>query len=99
MKSQECVIGLIGLGYWGKNILRNLYEMGAIYSAYDTNAECIAQRREQFPDVDYTTSLDDILSNGKIKAVAISSPAVTHYEIAKRSLQAWQWRRSRGNAQ
>ena len=88
MKSQKRFIGLIGLGYWGKNILRNLYEMGAISLAFDTDAECIAQRKQQFPDIEYTTLLDDILSNKIIRAVAIASPAVTHYEIAKKSLQA-----------
>lgn len=88
MKSQECFIGLVGLGYWGKNILRNLYEMGAICMAFDTDTKCISQRKEQFPDIEYTTALDDILSNQKIRAVAIASPAVTHYEIAKKSLLA-----------
>ena len=88
MKSQECFIGLVGLGYWGKNILRNLYEMGAIAVAFDTDAECISQRRQQFPDIEYTTLIDDILSDKRIRAVAIASPAVTHYEIAKKSLQA-----------
>ena len=88
MKSQECFIGLAGLGYWGKNILRNLHEMGAICLAFDTDTKCISQRKEQFPDIEYTTSLDDILSNQKIRAVAIASPAVTHYEIAKKSLLA-----------
>jgi UDP-2-acetamido-3-amino-2,3-dideoxy-glucuronate N-acetyltransferase len=87
MKYRESCIGLVGLGYWGKNILRNLYEMGFVYSAFDTSAECVARRKEQFPDVKYTTSLDDILSNENIRAVAIASPAVTHYEIAKKSLQ------------
>ena len=88
MKSQECFIGLVGLGYWGKNILRNLYEMGAVSIAFDTDTKCISQRREQFPDIRYTTSLDDILSNEEIRAVAIASPAVTHYEIAKKSMLA-----------
>ena len=88
MKSQKGFIGLIGLGYWGKNILRNLYEMGAISLAFDTDTKCISQRREQFPDIEYTMSLEDILSNEEIRAVAIASPAVTHYEVAKKSLQA-----------
>ncbi len=50
-------IGLIGLGHWGKNLLRNLYELEVLHSACDTDADILEQRKKQFPDVRYSQSL------------------------------------------
>ncbi|ACI18519.1 Gfo/Idh/MocA family protein [Dictyoglomus thermophilum] len=81
-------IGLIGLGYWGKNILRNLYELGVLHTACDFSHEVVEERRRSFPEVSYTTDFNDLLSNSEIKAIAIATPAVTHYELAKKALLA-----------
>ncbi|MGB9858150.1 MAG: Gfo/Idh/MocA family protein [Dictyoglomaceae bacterium] len=79
-------IGLIGLGYWGKNILRNLYELNVLRSACDFDERVIEERRKDFPDVNYTQKIEDILQDQEITAVAIATPAVTHYDLAKRAL-------------
>ncbi|MGC8814137.1 Gfo/Idh/MocA family protein [Dictyoglomus sp.] len=79
-------IGLIGLGYWGKNILRNLYELNVLRSACDFDKRVIEERRKDFPDVNYTQKIEDILQDQEITAVAIATPAVTHYDLAKRAL-------------
>ncbi len=88
MKYKERFIGLVGLGYWGKNILRNLYELGVLHSACDVDQGAISNFKEKFPEVNYTNSFDDLLDNSEIKAIAISTPAETHYEMVKRSLIA-----------
>ncbi len=88
MNTKERFIGLIGLGYWGKNILRNLYELGVLHTACDSDKKVTASWKDRFPDVKYTTSFDEILENSEIKAVAISTPAATHYELVKKSLLA-----------
>ncbi len=81
-------IGLIGLGYWGKNVLRNFYELGALHTACDTDQHTLAERKKEFPNVSYTDSFEAILQNSDIKAVAIATPAVTHYEYVKQALFA-----------
>ncbi len=81
-------IGIIGLGYWGKNILRNLYELGVLDTACDCDLAVIRGRKRQFPKVNYTLHFDSILKNQKIKAVVISAPAVSHYELVKKALNA-----------
>ena len=88
MKHRERNIGLIGCGYWGKNILRNLCELGIIHTACDSNSKVISECREKFPDINYTLSFNEILQNSEIDAVAIAAPAVTHYDIVKESLIA-----------
>jgi UDP-2-acetamido-3-amino-2,3-dideoxy-glucuronate N-acetyltransferase len=86
MNDESKCIAQIGLGYWGKNILRNLFELGVLHTACDTNTKIIAERKKNFTDVNYTTSLDEVLNNQDIRAVAIAAPAATHYDIVKRSL-------------
>ena len=81
-------IGLLGLGYWGKNILRNLYELEVLHTACDSSPDVIADRKKTFPGINYTDTFDEVLRNPEIKAVAIATPAATHYEIVKQALLA-----------
>ena len=85
--SNKC-IGIIGLGHWGKNLLRNLYELNALHSACDTDIDILEQRKKQFPDVKYTQSFEEILQNPEIKAVVIAAPAVKHFEFTRQALAA-----------
>jgi len=80
------LIGLIGLGYWGKNILRNLYELGVLHTACDSEQSIISERKETFQDINYSTNFDDVIKEPDIKAVVIATPAVTHYELVKQAL-------------
>ena len=88
MEIQQKIIGLIGLGYWGKNILRNLQDLGVLHTACDSDPGIVAERKKGFPGLHFTTSLNEMLRNPDIKAMAISTPAATHYELAKKSLLA-----------
>ncbi|MBI5055558.1 MAG: Gfo/Idh/MocA family oxidoreductase [Nitrospirae bacterium] len=86
MENHGKFIGLIGLGYWGKNILRNLCEIGALHTACDSEPLILSERQERFRDINFTTSLDDVLNEPDIKAVAIATPAATHYDLVKQAL-------------
>lgn len=85
---KEKLIGLVGLGFWGKNILRNLFEMGVLHTACDLSKQVIHHRRMEFPEVNYSLSFDELLDNPEIKSVVIATPAVTHYAFVKKSLLA-----------
>jgi UDP-2-acetamido-3-amino-2,3-dideoxy-glucuronate N-acetyltransferase len=86
--NNERCIALVGLGYWGKNILRNLYELGVLRTACDFDENTLSERKKEFPDVHYTGSFDGILKNPDIRAVAIATPASSHYSFVKKSLLA-----------
>jgi len=88
MNTQNKFVANIGLGYWGKNILRDLFELGVLHTACDTNILTIKERKEQFPGVNFTTSFEEVLSNHDIRALVIATPAVTHYAFAKKALFA-----------
>lgn len=84
----EKSIGMIGVGYWGKNILRNLYELGALHTACDIENRILSERKEQFPDLQGTTCYEDLLKNTGIKAIAVATPAATHHSLVKQALLA-----------
>lgn len=88
MESSKQTIGLAGLGYWGKNILRNLNELGVLHTACDYDANIVAERKQQVREVNYTTSFEAILQNSDIAAVVIATPAATHFDLVKKALLA-----------
>ena len=71
-------IAVVGNGYWGKNLVRVFKELGCLRTICDIN-----QKGKDVTN-DYQSVLDDI----KIKGIVVSTPAITHYEIAKRALEA-----------
>lgn len=81
-------IGMIGLGYWGKNILRNLYELGVLNIACDLDSNIINERKKDFPGLSFTLDYKDVFKNPQINAVVIATPAVTHYQLVKSALAA-----------
>ncbi|MDD5680949.1 MAG: Gfo/Idh/MocA family oxidoreductase [Candidatus Omnitrophica bacterium] len=81
-------VGMVGLGYWGKNILRNLYEMEVLHMACDSDPQTIESRKKEFPDVNYTPYFENIIADPEINAVVIATPAATHYELVSQALNA-----------
>lgn len=81
-------IGLIGLGRWGQNIFRSLYRLGAIHAACDTNAHVLRRYGKEFPDVAYSASFDAVFEDPAVRAVAVATPAATHYGLARAALMA-----------
>jgi UDP-2-acetamido-3-amino-2,3-dideoxy-glucuronate N-acetyltransferase len=86
MSFQDKLIGLIGVGHWGKNILRNLHEMGVIHTACDVSPPMLEQVRKSYPNMQCTASADDIFQNPEIRAVAIATQAATHHTLVKKAL-------------
>lgn len=88
-KQDRCpFIGLVGLGSWGKNILRCLHEIGTLHTACDLDQHLLSERKKQFPDVTFTTEFEELLKNPDIKALVIALPAAMHYDYVKKSLLA-----------
>ncbi|OGF62350.1 MAG: oxidoreductase [Candidatus Fischerbacteria bacterium RBG_13_37_8] len=81
-------IGLIGLGYWGNNLLRNLYELNVLHTACDVDEKLLMERKSQFPGIEYVNSFEKVLQIPEIKAAAIATPAASHYELIKKALLA-----------
>lgn len=81
-------IAVIGCGYWGKNLVRNFAELGALHSIGDSNQESLEQINPLYPDINLETSFTRILADDDIKGVVIATPAVLHYSMAKEAIVA-----------
>ena len=78
-------IGVIGLGYWGPNILRNLLSLDNVrVFAYDKDINRMEKIKRFYPSAVYVNSFGELLSN--VDAVMIVTPVETHYELAKAAL-------------
>ncbi len=84
--SNELKVGIIGLGYWGRNILRNLSELDAVKIACDSDPKIVNERKKEFPQIKFVLDFSEILENKVINALIISTPAATHYELVKETL-------------
>ena len=79
-------IAVIGSGYWGKNLVRNYHQLGALKAICDRNDLVLDQFKKQYPDVDTCTDLNEVLLNNEVEGVVIATPAETHFDIAQKVL-------------
>jgi UDP-2-acetamido-3-amino-2,3-dideoxy-glucuronate N-acetyltransferase len=79
-------IAVIGCGYWGKNLVRNFYNLNALHTVCDSDKEREGEYKENYQEISFSTSLQAVFYNPEIKAVAIATPAATHYSITKEAL-------------
>jgi len=83
-------VAVVGLGYWGPNLVRNLHEVEDAEVAWicdlDTNALEVIGRR--YPAVKRTTSFDEVLADETVDAIAIATPVTTHAPLATAALEA-----------
>jgi len=79
-------IAVIGSGYWGKNLIKNFYELGKLKYVYDENKESEKLQRDLYnlKEEDF----DNILADDEINGIVISTPAESHHAIAKKCMQA-----------
>ncbi len=81
-------IACLGAGYWGKNLVRNLHQLGVLAAI----GEIDPQRRQElatlYPGLSVPASPDDVLADPEIDGVVIATPAVSHADWVRRSLLA-----------
>jgi UDP-2-acetamido-3-amino-2,3-dideoxy-glucuronate N-acetyltransferase len=80
-------VGVVGCGYWGKNLVRNFHELGALAAVYDVNPSTLDLISKTFK-VKAAADYEKILAEPEITAVAIAAPAAQHYALAKEALLA-----------
>jgi predicted dehydrogenase len=83
-------VGVVGLGYWGPNLARNLDRLPDAELSWlcDASEEALARWGAAFPSARTTTSLDDLLADDSLDAVVVATPVPTHAELAQRVLAA-----------
>jgi predicted dehydrogenase len=82
-------VGVIGYGYWGPNIVRNLHSLEncEVAAICDKNPGSLLRASRQYPAIPLTTDCADILTASDIDAVAVITPVWTHFALAKAALE------------
>jgi predicted dehydrogenase len=82
--------GIIGLGYWGPNLVRNFLAHPQIDQVIgcDQNPARLRFVEEKFPSVQLTSNADDLFKNPGLDMIAIAIPVRFHYDFAKKALES-----------
>jgi UDP-2-acetamido-3-amino-2,3-dideoxy-glucuronate N-acetyltransferase len=81
-------IGLAGCGYWGRNLARNLHQMGHLAAVCDPSSKVLKEIKAAYKGVRTVSDFDKLLDDSKIKGIAVAAPAVQHYDLTRRALLA-----------
>jgi UDP-2-acetamido-3-amino-2,3-dideoxy-glucuronate N-acetyltransferase len=87
-KNSRANVAVVGVGYWGKNLVRNFHDLGALAALCDAEASVEAIYRRKYAGIKFYHEFRGLLAEPAITAVALATPAVTHYEMAKAALEA-----------
>jgi predicted dehydrogenase len=80
-------VAVLGAGRWGRNIVRNLYELGALHGVVDPRPEVRSDVELTYPGVEVWAESKDAFAS-EVDAIVIATPAVTHAALALAAIQA-----------
>lgn len=81
-------VAVIGCGLWGKNIVRNFYNLNALNTVCDLDTENLKKLSAEYENVNFTTEFQSVLNNPDIEAVAVVTPSHTHFKVVSTALNA-----------
>jgi predicted dehydrogenase len=81
-------VGVTGLGYWGPNLARNFDVLAELAWICDADVDAVTRARVRFPQARAATDFDDLLADDSLDAVVVATPVPTHFELARRALEA-----------
>ena len=81
-------VGVVGLNYWGPNLVRNFDELGELTWLCDLDEERLAELSARYPKARATASFADLLADDGLDAIVVATPVPTHYALAKQALEA-----------
>ena len=83
-------LALVGLGYWGPNLARNLaiLDNAELVALCDANEERLRRIGRQYPSARLVPSFEDVLADDTIDAVVVATPVDTHFDLCRAALAA-----------
>jgi UDP-2-acetamido-3-amino-2,3-dideoxy-glucuronate N-acetyltransferase len=87
-KKSRVRVGVAGVGYWGKNLVRNFHELDALEALCDADPSVETTYKAKFSDVKFGSDYAVLLRDPAVTAIALATPAISHYEMAKAALEA-----------
>jgi predicted dehydrogenase len=88
--TKPVAVAVVGLGYWGPNLLRVLIERTDVEVRWvcDSDPSRLERLTRRYPNVKTTEDLDDVLDDPGVDGVLLATPVFTHYDLARRCLEA-----------
>lgn len=85
----EINVAVVGCGYWGPNLIRNLNQLSdcQVVKCCDLSMDNLNRIKALYPNIQITTRLESIVEDSSIDAVAIATPVYTHFDIGKTCLE------------
>ena len=80
-EAESPAVAIIGGGYWGKNLVRNFYNLNSLKLVCDKNETILSNYKDQYKGIETCLALTDVLSSKDIQGVVIATPAETHFPI------------------
>jgi predicted dehydrogenase len=89
-RSDQVGLAVVGLGYWGPNLLRNAWEIdnARVTAVCDRDEAALERIARRYPSIDRTRRFEEVLANPEVDAVLIATPVSTHYDLARQALEA-----------
>jgi len=81
-------VAVVGLGYWGPNLVRNFDELAELAWLCDLDENLCRRFEARYPHARVTSSVDELLADDTVDAVVVATPVPTHYSLARRALEA-----------
>lgn len=88
--SEKITVGLVGLGYWGPNLARNLARSSNAELRYlcDLDVALHDSYRPLYPGTTFTTDIEQLLGDAELDAIVLASPVPTHHRLGKLAIEA-----------
>jgi predicted dehydrogenase len=89
-QTKQINIAVVGCGYWGPNLIRNFRSLPGcnVKLACDKDQKRLAHIRQIYPEINTTTDYEVLINDAEIDAICVATPVWTHFELAKKSLEA-----------
>lgn len=88
MRDKQPSVGVVGGGYWGKNLVRVFNELGVLGAICDSDSVKQHEYAQSYPGVEILADYEKLLGRKNIQGIAIAVPAAEHYKMTKLALQA-----------
>ncbi len=81
-------IAVVGMGAWGQNLVRSFSTLGALAGVCDSGDTAMRACRALYPSVRFMSDVQAVLGDPDVTAVALATPAATHYALGRAALEA-----------
>lgn len=81
--------GVIGYGYWGPNVVRNLHSLDdcEVRAICDASAAARARAQKAYPDISISSDPAELVTSCELDVIAVITPVWTHFQLAKAALE------------